>query len=132
MASTERISFASTFPSVVPERRLSSSGVAVIVVVDEFVNGISVPELFARLIVLSSVGSITPRVVSKSSTEVPSKINEFTVTELTPVTFPSFIVKVPLVNIPSIVIFLIPVISLFESKESISLAPAVPRVIPER
>ena len=73
-----------------------------------------------------------PRTVSKSSTVTPSKIKEFTVTELTPVILPSFIVKVPLVNIPSIVIFLIPVISLFASTERISLALVVPRVIPER
>ena len=102
-ASTERISFALTVPSVVPERRLSSSGVAEIVVVDAVVKGMSVPELFARLIVLSAVGSIAPRVVSKSSTEVPSKINEFILIELTPVTTPPSIVKVPLLNIPSIV-----------------------------
>ena len=71
--STERISFAVTVPSVVPERKLSSSGVAEIVVVDGVAKGISVPELFARLIVLSAVGSTALRVVSKSSEVVPSK-----------------------------------------------------------
>ena len=102
-ASTERISFASAVPNVVPERRFISSGVAVIVVVDGEAKGTSVPELSAKLIVLSAVGSITPMVVSKSSTELPSKMNEFTVTELTPVILPPSIVKVPLVNVPSIV-----------------------------
>ena len=91
-ASTERISLALTVPSVVPERRLSSSGVAEIVVVDGVVNGMSGPELSARLIILSPVGSMTLTVVSKSSTELPSKINELTVTELTPVTLPPSIV----------------------------------------
>ena len=73
-ASTERISFAPTVPSVVPERRLSSSGVAEIVVVDGVVNGMRVPELSAKRIVLSVVGSTTSRVVSKSSGVVPSKV----------------------------------------------------------
>ena len=73
-ASTERISFADAVPRVVPERRLSSSGVAEIVVVDGEAKGTSVPELSARLIVLSAVGSITLRVVSKSSAVVPSNV----------------------------------------------------------
>ena len=73
-ASTERISFSDAVPMVIPERRLSSSGVADIVVVDGEAKGTSVPELSARLIVLSAVGSITLRVVSKSSAVVPSNV----------------------------------------------------------
>ena len=131
-ASTERISFADAVPRVVPERRLSSSGVAEIVVVDGVVKGTSVPELSARLIVLSAVGSIAPKYISKSSILLPSNVKELTVTELTPVKSPSFIVKEPLVNVPSILRFLIPVISLFASMERISFAVAVPRIVPER
>ena len=119
-ASTERISFADAVPRVVPESKLSSSGVAEIVVVDGVVKGTSVPELSARLIVLSAVGSIVPKYISKSSTVLPSNVKELTVTELTPVKSPSIIVKVPLVNVPSILRFLIPVISLFASMERIS------------
>ena len=43
-----------------------------------------------------------------------------------------FKVHPPFSNIPSIVIFLIPVISLFESTERISFSLSVPRVVPER
>ena len=94
-ASTERISLALTVPSVVPERRLSSSGVAEIVVVDGFVKGISVPVLFARLIVLLEVGSITESVVSKSSTVDPSKVIFWGWIVVTLLIFPSDIEIVP-------------------------------------
>ena len=73
LESTERISLAEAVPRTVPESKLSSSGVAEIVVVDGCEKGTSVPELFAKLIVLSSVGSITEKVVSKLSSLVPSK-----------------------------------------------------------
>ena len=103
LESTERISLAEAVPRTVPESKLSSSGVAEIVVVDGCEKGTSVPELFAKLIVLSSVGSMTPRIVSKSSIVDPSNVKVLTVTELTPVTFPPSIVNVPFVNVPSIV-----------------------------
>ena len=70
---TERISLPEAFPRVIPERRLSSPGVAEIVVVDGEAKGINVPELFARLIVLSVVGLITDNVVSKLFAIEPSK-----------------------------------------------------------
>ena len=131
-ASTERISFADAVPRVVPESKLSSSGVAEIVVVDGVVKGTSVPELFERLIVLSAVGSIVPKYISKASIVFPSNVKELTLTELIPVKSPSIIVKEPLVNVPSILRFRIPVISLFASTERISFAEADPRVVPER
>ena len=84
------------------------------------------------LIVLSAVGSIVPKYISKSSTVLPSNVKELTVTELTPIKSPSIIVKEPLVNVPSILRFRIPVISLFASRERISFAEADPRVVPER
>ena len=93
--STERISFALTVPSVVPERRLSSSGVAEIVVVDGVAKGTSVPELSARLIVLSAVGSTTLKVVSKLSEVVPSKEIFCGWIVVTLLIFPPVIVIVP-------------------------------------
>ena len=93
--STERISFASAVPRVVPERRFISSGVAEIVVVDGEVKGTSVPELSARLIVLSAVGSTTLKVVSKLSEVVPSKEIFCGWIVVTLLIFPPVIVIVP-------------------------------------
>ena len=94
-ASTERISFADAVPRVVPESKLSSSGVAEIVVVDGVVKGMSVPELFERLMVLSAVGSTTLRVVSKSSAVVPSKETFLVFVVVILLIFPPVIVIVP-------------------------------------
>ena len=57
----------------------------------------TVPVAFGKLTVLSAVGSITVKVVSKSSEVVPSKVNEFVtsiVVEFTVVVVP-FTVKSP-------------------------------------
>ena len=68
---------------------------AEIVVVDGVAKGTSVPELSARLIVLSAVGSTTLRVVSKSSTVVPSKETFLVFVVVTLLILPPVIVIVP-------------------------------------
>ena len=57
------LSLAPAVPSTVPDNKLSSSGVAEIVVVEGAPKGIKVPTS-AKLIVLSAVGFTTLKVVS--------------------------------------------------------------------
>ena len=141
---------------VTPSNWLIYVGDTEIGVVNGDEKGTSVPEQSARLMVLSAVASIADRVISKSSTVVPSKMNEFKDMELIPDKLPPDIVKGPLVNEPSMDRFWIPVISplsrivkepfvnepsidkfripamsLLESIESISPLDAAPGTIPD-
>ena len=95
LLSTERISLAPAVPRTVPDNKLSSSGVAEIIVVDGVSKGIKVPEISARLIVLSAVGFITLKVVSWSSSDDPSKTTFWGKRVVMFEMFPFAIVSVP-------------------------------------
>ena len=60
---------------VPPSRIFSSSGVEVIAVVLAAARTGIVPETFGKFIVLSAVGSTTPKVVSLASAVAPSRTN---------------------------------------------------------
>src|SRR6056300_1713679 len=67
------------------------------VILDKFPVVITVPDTSGKLIVLSAVGSTTPKVVSNESAVEPSNVNEFVISivvELTVVVVP-FTVKSP-------------------------------------